>query len=93
MWAKHRHSLDKHEEMHFGTSNQGRTVKVNNRAPESVVVNGDLRVQVYSSLNVTTQADRVVRKVFYTSAFISKPIEYRGCAQDVVGERIVRANN
>eukprot|EP00061_Rhincodon_typus_P004291 g22226.t1 len=68
-------NLDKCVMLHFG--NQSRTYTLNGRALGSVVEERDLGVQVHSSLKMTSQVDRVIKKVFGTLAFIDQSIGYR----------------
>eukprot|EP00061_Rhincodon_typus_P007189 g28622.t1 len=70
-------SLDKCEMLHFGKANQGRTYTVNGRALGSAAEQGNLGVQVHSSLKVELWVDRVVKKAFGTLASIGQSIEYR----------------
>jgi len=63
--------------MHFGRSNRTRTYSVNGRALGRVIEQSDRGVQVYSSLKVESQVDRVVKKVFGMLSFIDQNIEYR----------------
>lgn len=51
------------EMMHFGESANGRTYTVNGRTPDNVDEQGNLWVEVYSSLNVAT-VDRMVKKAY-----------------------------
>ena len=70
-------NLDKCEVMHFGRLNQGKTYSVNGKTLGRVIEQRDLGVKVHRSLEVESQVDRVVKKVFGMLGFIGQNIEYR----------------
>ena len=68
---------DKCEVMHFGRSNTDRKYTVNGRTLKSIDRQRDLGVQVYRSLKVAMQVEKVVKKAYSVFAFIGRGIEFK----------------
>eukprot|EP00061_Rhincodon_typus_P007997 g30202.t1 len=70
-------TLDKCEVLHFRQANQRGLLHLM-VGPWGVLLNRGLRVQVHRFLNVGSQPDKVVKKVFVTLRFIGQNSKY-GC--------------
>eukprot|EP00061_Rhincodon_typus_P012874 g38893.t1 len=75
-------NLGKCEVPHFGRSNVKDKNTDNGRTLNSINAQRDIEVHVHSSLKVTAQVDRVVKKAYGMLAFLGRGIEYK--SQDVV---------
>ena len=69
--------MDKCEVMHFGRSNVDGKYTVNGRTLKNIDRQRDLGVQIFRSLQVATQVEKVVKNAYGMLAFIGRGIELK----------------